>query len=262
MAVRRHVLGSSAEWGDQGYIYREVMHVTGISAANVAEAEYAAMLEIPQRLDTLTLGADEDEITLYLTARTVQRVAQEPGTTTAQVNIEGMWKQFVAPTIELVENADDDGDGVATVGSVVETVETEFDSAGAEITVKRDSSSPARIQPVQFRRPRPVIEFSRWEESSPRSRADTYVGKVNLTTWNGYSAGTVLCAGIVGTTRDGGDTYDVRYDFEVNPNGWDVTVVYIDEDTGRPISGLVTDVSKKTVSLYTQVSFIGLNITL
>lgn len=262
MAVLRHLVGSSAEWGDEGLQYREVMAVTGVSQSNFAQAIHDALLQTPQRNATLVLGTAPNDTTLYMRSKSFTKVSNEKGLTSGRVQLTASWFQFVAPANDPQEQPDDDGAGVSTVGSVVETVQTEFDSAGAEITVKRDASSPDLIQPVQYRKPRSVAEFSRWEQNSPQSRADTYVGKLNSAVWNGYAAGTVLCSGIVGTTRDGGDTYDVRYEFEIDANGWDETVVYIDEDTGRPISPLVDTVSKKTVTLYTSISFSGLNITL
>ena len=169
---------------------------------------------------------------------------------------------------EPIEAAVNAVDGIRTLTSTSRdgrsTVQTEFDRLGAEITVKRETGAPDIIQPVQYRRARPVLEFSRWESSNPRSRAETHVGTVNSSIWNGYAAEKVLCTGIVGTTRDGGDSFDVRYTFEVKADtlGWDTTVVYIDEDTGRPISPLVDTVSKKTIELYDTSNFGLLNISL
>jgi hypothetical protein len=98
--------------------------------------------------------------------------------------------------------------------------------------------------------------------SSPRARAEANVGKTNDALWNGYAANTVLCTSIVGNSRDGGATYDVRYEFEYKPNGWTELVVFKDEETGRPIANLVAGVSKVTVDLYDEADFDALNITL
>jgi hypothetical protein len=55
----------------------------------------------------------------------------------------------------------------------------------------------------------------------------------------------LLCSAIVGTTRDSGATYDVRYEFQATDlNGiiqtWDVTVLAIDPETGQPFKDIDT----------------------
>lgn len=262
MAVRRHVVGSSMEWGDDGIRYQETMQVTGVSASNLGEVVYNAMLQVPQRNATLTLGNSPDDVTLFMHTRTARRVVMEEGGSTAMVTVEAGWRQFAATAQDPTAQPQDNGPGVATVGSVVELVTTEFDVNGNEITLQRESGAGSIIQPLAYRRPRPVIEFTRWESSSPQARADSHVGKTNSDLWNGYAVGTVLCTAIVGTTRDEGDSYDVRYEFEVKENGWDGTAVFIDEANGRPVSGLVDGVSTKSVPLYESISFSDLSISL
>lgn len=261
MTTTRHVAGSTFEDGQAGKVYTEICKAT-VAGAGFNEAANNALndAQMPQRYDSLVFGVSPDDFTLTCDTRRVTRMSQLSDGT-ALVTVEVVWRSSSFIITTTIPN--DDGAGVTTIGAVTEVVETEFDRSGVEITVKRNATSANLIQPVQFRRPFPVIEFSRYEVNSPRTRAQTYVGLLNSGAWNGYSDQTVLCTSIVGTTRDGGQSYDVRYAFEYRAGGWAATVVYVDEDTGRPISGLVEGVSKKTdIELYSSISFAGLNISL
>lgn len=261
--VTRDANNSSSENADEGFIYRERVVISGVVGADVPTAIWNALLDaaMPKRGDSRVIGINPDDITIIAQRHDLRSFGMEKGGT-VRLEFEIPWRQRSPVTIVVNSNPNDDGPGVATVGAVVETLETEFDRTGTEITVQREAGAPTLIQPVQYRRPSPVIEFSRWENTNPRTRAETYVGKINSALWNGYAAETVLCTAIVGTTRDDGDTYDVRYEFEQRST-WDTTVVYIDEQTGRPPSGLVEGVSKKTnIKLYNTANFSLLNITL
>lgn len=262
MTIRRHILGSAMQQGENGYEYLERCSIE-VSGADYAEVAYNALNDptMPQRFDTLTFDVPPNDFNLTARERRVTNVRNKEGMALALVIVEIAWRNTT--TQITAGNPDDNGDGVTTIGSVTESVETEFDRLGAEITVKRNVESGDIIQPVAFRKAFPVIEFSRLEENSPRSRAQTHVGTINSTTWNGYAVGTVLCTAIVGTTRDSGQSYDVRYEFEYRSQGWDATVVFIDEDTGRPPAGLVEGVSKKSdIELYDSSNFGALNISL
>lgn len=262
MAAERHLIGSrmSDQFDQHGRTYLERVGIL-VTASSFVEAQHAALLDatVPKRYDTLTFGVSPDDVTLYCGDRDVTSVANAEGLTQAYCIIECQWR--LASAGQSTEPPDDNGEGITTVGAVVETVQTEFDKNGAEITVKRNATSPDIIQPVTLRRPSPILEHTRLEVSNPRFRAVTHVGTLNDAVWNGYSAKTLLCTGLVGTTRDGGDSYEVRYSFEYRST-WDTVVVYIDEDTGRPISPLVDTVSKKTIELYPTSNFGALSISL
>lgn len=257
----RHIKGSRLTDTSEGLKYIERVSVEVVANTDFAQSGKDALddASVPQRFSTFVIGTSPNDVTLTCGDRSVVNVG-DLDNGNVLVIIEVTWSEQV--TIIGGIPPDDDGDAITTVGAVVEIVETEFDKNGDEITVQRNSTSPEIIQPVQYRRPAPILESSRYEVSSPRTRAETFVGKLNSLSWNGYAAETVLCTGIVGTTRDRGVSYDVRYSFEYKPNGWTTTVVFIDEDTGRPIANLVDNESKKTIDLYDAVSFSSLNITL
>lgn len=261
MTVTRHLKGSRGSWNENGLTYNERVKVTGIVAADFGLATYAAFTDaqMPAHGSSLTLGA----ATVYVSNRVVANFAFASGVITeAYVDITYSPAPAVSVTTVI---ANDNGPGTSTVGSVVETTSTDFDVNGNELLVKATPTSDSVLEPVVVRLPNAVIEFGRLEVNSPRDRATTHVGTTNSGTWNGYVANTILCTGITGTTRDGGVTYDVRYSFEqriAGGDGWDVTVVYKDPRTNKPITPLVDGVSKDVYQIYPQSNFGLLNISL
>lgn len=101
----------------------------------------------------------------------------------------------------------------------------------------------------------PQLRYSvqKIEFSSPESTAANYVGKVNSSGWRGYAARTWLCTNISGYSDDGGATFNTTYEFQYNPDTWNVELVFIKDD-GKPPS--TTDAnSKKTYSIYNEANF-------
>jgi len=66
-----------------------------------------------------------------------------------------------------------------------------------------------------------------------KTKAKTYVGKVNNDTWDGCAAGTVLCTRIQGRSTDGGVHFNIVYEYEYREETWDHTALYI-RDNGKP----------------------------
>ncbi len=87
-----------------------------------------------------------------------------------------------------------------------------------------------------------VFRVSRIETSSPRSWAHLYIGHVNSVQWQGYEERQVRCNDIRWRSRDGGQTYEVTYEFQVkfeDPAGaggqpWDSVYCYQLEDGSLP----------------------------
>ena len=266
MAVRRNMAGTRTENTGDGFVVREVFEVDGLTGTDFGQIAYTGLLDplAPKRGDSLVLDpSGPNERTLTCITVVPETVTNERTSPTPLAKMRAVATFAEANATVIVNDPDDDGPGVATVGAQVENVQTEKDKDDVVITVKKDATSPNIIHPVDFRRSRPVVEFSRLEASNPRDRARTHVGTLNNAIWNGFAIETVLCTGIIGTTRDGGNSYDVRYAFEVDEgtDKWDVDVYYID-DNGRPLANPVDGVSKKTVKLYKTSNFGALNISL
>jgi hypothetical protein len=80
--------------------------------------------------------------------------------------------------------------------------------------------------------------------------ANNIVGHVNNQSWAGQAARKWLCTGctwktasVSGATR----RYFMDFEFQFDRDGWDPTVVFIDDVTGKPPPNLVADVGYKTV---------------
>lgn len=162
----------------------------------------------------------------------------------------------------------DTGPGLIEVGATISEVDTEKDINGDQITVAHDFSSTDSDRGVESQggvvrtfMPQMRLRQSRKESVNPQSKANTYVGRVNSFGIWGYPAESLLCVGITGTSDDNGNSYNVTYEFQYNPDGWGATAVFIDPETGRPPAGLATsgvNAGVVTVDVLQQINFSGL----
>jgi len=147
--------------------------------------------------------------------------------------------------------------GASLVGEEVNT-----DINGNVMTVSY-ADHPDQSGLVSRLRPEVTMNYTRRESSSPGAKARSYVGTVNDGGWKfdpGSAARTWLCTGIVGRSADGGDSWQVTYSFQYNPDGWGARVIWMDPDTGRPPSDLVDGTGIKTYQIYEPKAFNGLGL--
>lgn len=262
MAVRRHIIGSRGGLRQEtGIEYRERVEVTDATGGDFGAAFLAALAQLPDLGDTLVYGSPPDDITLYCFGVEPDAAALQPDPSKASMLATIVWNERFHASVITHGVPDDDGPAVVTVGADSEEVETAFDGEGNEITVRRDSGSPWVIVPIRKRISKPVLELARWEVSDPTDRAKTYTGFVNSATFRGHAAGTVYCDSILGTSRDGGQTYDVRYRFIIDPyDNFEQIAFFTDPDTGQPVAGAVEGEQKRTAQPYVEKSFAGLNL--
>ena len=97
-------------------------------------------------------------------------------------------------------------------------------------------TKPSQTGLVNIQVPQTTIRFQKRENEDPLNKSLKYVGKTNSTQFLGIPQGDVLCSRLEGSTNDGGTTYDVTYEFQVDLDGWKADIVYIDQDTGLPAS--------------------------
>jgi len=157
------------------------------------------------------------------------------------------------------------------VGSSVESTVTQKDVNGDQILVSHtytDTDADGNIATrtdtqggeVEYQIPSTSVSFSRRENASPAFKSRLFVGKTNSTTWGNDPPGTWLCTRIEGVSDDGGQTFNVTYEFQHNRDTWAATVVFIDPDTGRPPEGLVNGTGLKHVQVYQRADFYQLNL--
>lgn len=98
-----------------------------------------------------------------------------------------------------------------------------------------DGSTTEKTQTgeIELQVPQTVYNLSRKEKGDPGNKALNFVGTVNSTTFRGWPARHWLCTRIQGQSQDGGETWQVDYEFQFNREKWDATVVYVDPETNE-----------------------------
>jgi len=151
------------------------------------------------------------------------------------------------------------GETLIETGATLAEVETNVDIDGTvmEVLYVKGGTSYRQGGTVSVARPQRTLVITRTEADDPDAKADGYVGHLNESPWRGHAAKTVRCNAIVGTSRDGGDTYQVRYEFERGspPHYWKKTIVYRDPETGRPPDDLVEGLGIKHYEQYPLANF-------
>jgi hypothetical protein len=112
---------------------------------------------------------------------------------------------------------------------------------------------------IDWLQPQMTLKFSGIRfTNSPGALARAMLGKTNDATWNGGDTGHWLCTACDFKLFDHASTprrYTFRLTFQYNEDGWDPTVVFVDERTGKPPIDLVPDVGYKTIARYEQIDF-------
>lgn len=127
-----------------------------------------------------------------------------------------------------------------------------------------DGTTPAvqQLLEANILVPTLTIQFQRKERNCPIRKAIGYVGRVNDQAIGVFSAGTLLCTELEGTTNDGGQTYDVSYVFQHNPATWAAVLEYQDKDAGGAHADVnpATGNGLKVAQLYKEEDFGRLNL--
>lgn len=81
--------------------------------------------------------------------------------------------------------------------------------------------------------PNTVLEFIRQELTSPLRRSVQFRRTVNASPWQGGAAQTWLCRAMDGSSLGNLSRYEVRYQFEYDPDGWSRLEYFQDRYTGK-----------------------------
>lgn len=100
----------------------------------------------------------------------------------------------------------------------------------------------------------------RTEDTDPSTKSENYTDHTNSDTFRGRPPGTWICNSITGVSQDGGNTYEVTYEFTYRATGWQENVVYIDSETGTPPADLVEGVGDKMVTVKRAIPFAALGL--
>ena len=161
--------------------------------------------------------------------------------------------------------------GSIQVGASLQSVQANKDAFGDLVQVTHGGKTQPATFPMLV--PRATIRKTRTRDESPLEDAKEYVGKVN--TANGFNLGgnpvearTWLCTAITGHSDDGGETYEVTYEFAYNPDGWDVPWVFFRAPDGKTPSGVIdangqvidANAAVQNVQVYAEINFNGLGL--
>ncbi len=92
----------------------------------------------------------------------------------------------------------------------------------------------------------------------PALVAQTIMGTINLAAWAGGEAGTWMCTGCTWKPHNIGsipNKFLFTFEFQFNADGWNPTIIFNDERTGKPPSDLIEAVGYKTVQKHTSLDF-------
>jgi hypothetical protein len=97
---------------------------------------------------------------------------------------------------------------------------------------------PVVVTVLRYRRREPPVDS---HGRGVGTKARQFTGRTNSHQIGGDPGdppGTWLCSRIGADTDDAGQSYNVTYEFQHNPDSWDPTIVYIDPKTGQPGDGI------------------------
>lgn len=106
-----------------------------------------------------------------------------------------------------------------------------------------------------------VARFSRQETDLPLAKILKFQGKVNASNFGGGKKRTWLCTDISTNSEDNGQTFSISYEFTYNSDTWDPLVVFIDPDSDRPPTDVLSQSdAAKRFKIYETANFNALNL--
>lgn len=121
-------------------------------------------------------------------------------------------------------------------GSVLETIETENDKDGNQITLTFDGITQGGKIAVQEPRLTHTVQVIE-ETDTPEQYQMAWLGRVNSQTWKSGAPGTWICDQVSFQTERTDTTPNQHlftYGFKFNAKGWQPEAVFIDNETGKP----------------------------
>ena len=158
----------------------------------------------------------------------------------------------------LVNEADDKPATTLTDMKVKYTFPADYEGVNKEKYASKEFETGAEASKFVLGN---TIIVTRQEDISGaalNNKVRDFVGTINNAGWllaPGDPAGVWLCAGIEGISNDNGLTYVVTYSFQYRADYWEITVVYIDPNTGRPPKDLAFGTSEGDIGSRNRYAF-------
>lgn len=237
-----------------GYQVQTKWHITGITGAPAEKVYKAIVLPgvpqmgflhpyVPGVIVTGVTGSAKDTGNVVLTITYSTPQASSSGGSNNPANDDKQPVLTVSSSlVSVITNKDFKGNDI----TLEHTFEREDDAGGiVEETVEQ-------IAEIEYLLPVIKMSFSRKETSDPFNKAAKYLGKINLSNFQGQPRHTVLCTNLSGQSNDDGETYQVDYEFQIGT--WNPTVIFKD-DNGTPVENPVKGKGIKEVQIYQEANF-------
>jgi hypothetical protein len=244
--------------GGFNFIQRKML-VNGLTAT-----DYSAMMDaltaagVPVYGDVLTEAPN-----LKLTTREVRMLDNKMAEVTLSYEPNVFQQKFEesakasgeASLNQVQTNKDKNGDTI----TISHTYPNLGNSLGEEPDADHANKTFTQGGQIDYLQPQLVLKFSGTMQSSNAvALALSVIGKVNDDTWMEGSAKQWLCTGCgfkVINSSASPIEYEFNLEFQYNPDGWDPTVIFADDRTGKPPEGLVAGTGYKTVERYEPIDF-------
>ena len=165
---------------------------------------------------------------------------------------------------------DDPADQSIEVGTSLRSEMTNRDLDGSLIEVRYGGKKQSGE--VAIDTPASTMRVHRTESANPQYKSAYYTGAVNSTAFalahpHMNTPGSWRCNLILGSSSDGGRSWEVDYEFEYDVAGWEEEVAYLDPETGRIPDGVIDGdgatqaAAIKTVKKYEALDFNALRLT-
>lgn len=231
--------------------------VTGVSGGNDAEREYDAISAV----GVPAIGAALGSTAPLTNVRVVERRASPASSGSNEI-----YRVTVQYSSRMFASADPSDATLPRYNSttVLQLEETNQDINGSAITVSHNYGGDIGTKTtgafVSVYKPAITEVMTRIEEGiEPLELSKAYAGKTNSETWLLGAVGTWLCTRIDATYlgRNVSDelVWDVNYEFSYRADGWKPKAVFIDDQTGQPVNGIVEDVGIVEVDSYGTADF-------
>lgn len=227
-----------------------IAYVTGVTGTN-AEREYDALgvSGVPAMGDAL--GSSGELANCKVIRRSASPKSGQPNTIAVRC-------EYSTETTALAVASDADIPRYES-SSIVTQKQSHTDYAGDPITTTYGTQTHGEFADALI--PEITETMTRIENGIILiTLQKAYVGKTNSAAWLDGDAGTWMCTGIHARSTDGAMNWEIVYQFAHRVGGWNPTVVYIDEATGKPPADLVVNVGYKTVTMYDTADFGTLNL--
>lgn len=156
--------------------------------------------------------------------------------------------------------------GVIELGVATSVIRTTRDINGNQIVVAyRQTLATGEFNDdfqggeVEYEASQLLLIQRRTETFPPMQKSRFYSNTVNRRKIWGFAKGTLFCHPITAVSNDGGETYQVTYQFQ-EADTWRATATYKDKKTGKPPNDLVQGVGVVDVEIYRETDFSDLNL--